>query len=94
MDMEVVVSTLHHITFNQFMRNRSTFNQFTSNLSYILNRFIQNQFIHSHIMVQVVPPVDNGAVGAALTLIARVRLLVPVGALVTGESVTYRRNKG
>ena len=90
--MEVVVTTLHHITCNQFMRNRSTCNQFTSNLSYIQNRFIQNQFIHSHIMAQVVPPVDNGAMGAALSLIARVRLLVPVGA--TGESIPYRRNEG
>jgi hypothetical protein len=102
--MEVVVTTLHHITFNQFMRNRSTFNQFmrnrstfnqfTSNLSYTHNRFIQNQFIHSHIKVQVVPPVDQGAVGAALSLIARVRLLVPVTAMVTGESIPYSRNEG
>jgi hypothetical protein len=85
--MEVVVTTLHHITFNQFMRKRSTFNQFTSNLPYTLNRFIQ-----SHIMVQVVPLVDNGAVGAARTLTARVRLLVPVG--VTGESIPYSGNEG
>jgi hypothetical protein len=80
-DMEVVVTTLH-----QFMRKRSTFNQFTSNLSHMLNRFIQN-----HIMVQVVLPVDMGAVGADLSLTARVRLLVPAG--VTGESVPYSRNE-
>lgn len=45
-------------------------------------------------MVQVVPPVDKGAVGAALSLIARVRLLVPVTAMVTGESILYNRNEG
>lgn len=93
MDMEVVVSTLNHITFNQFLRKRSTFNQFTSNLPCTLNRFMQNQFIHNHIVVQVVPLVDNGAVGAALSLIARVQLLVPVTAMVTGESIPYSRNE-
>jgi hypothetical protein len=44
-------------------------------------------------VVQVVPPVDNGEVGAALSLIARVQLLVPVTAMVTGESISYSRNK-
>jgi hypothetical protein len=93
MEGVVTVTTLNHITFNQFMKKQSTFNQFTSNLPCTLNQFIRNRFIQSHIVVQVVPPVDNGAVGVALSLIARVQLLVPVTAMVTGESLPYSRNE-
>jgi hypothetical protein len=95
--MEVVVTTLHQFTLHQFtlhqfLRKRFTFSQFTSNLSYTLNRFIKNRFILSHIMVQVVQPVDSGAEEAALSLTARVRLLVPATAMVTGEYIPYTRN--
>jgi hypothetical protein len=45
-------------------------------------------------MVQAVQPVDSGAVGAVLSLTARVRLLVPATAMVTGESVPYSRSEG